>query len=671
MSAGHDRRMRSIAQRRRDGRGRMTLAARCAAALMAAAALVTGAAGCSARTAAPAVAHAPHARAASPAARMAAADARACVHETMFPPATADQVMAGRLTIPHFPTVTVDPRRDATIDWSMDPFHHPSWTVYFVSAEWVEPLVDRFLAGGPGAAAYRDRAKALLRDWLREVPLPERNPNTLICSARAFPGQRWIESQIPPQVNYSAQHWIGAWNHGLLQDLALLQIGCAYPAKAWDGQPLRWRAAAVRQMEDSFLPSRLGPAIDTQGATNEQATGYASFAHTLWVAAGNELVSCGYAVPAVIKTRVALMPMFIAQSVQPDGNLVQIGDTYQVPPAMVTGSPVEYAVTRGAEGSPPARRVAVYSAGYVFGRSGWGTARPLRSESFYSLRFGPGRLIHGHDDHMSVTYYARGRNLITGSGHTGYEAGPYRDYLRSPQAQNVLVMPGVRFSGTAATALTRQSIGDSGQFFEFADRAFGGFPRDRSIYISQRPDMMVVLDRASGARRYQQLWHLDPDLGVTMRGRSCAIARPRRDDGTRLWICQVAWPGQVLPPGSIQVMRGQVNPYQGWVSRRMFQRTPASVVAMNRTGNSAAILTVIAPTDRSAPVATRITAQPDASYRLDVRIGSHIERFLVSPGGDITSGLSGGQALALRTARPPASSSTIAQTTFPLQPSGV
>jgi hypothetical protein len=638
--------MGSIPQGRRGGRGRMTLAARCAAALLVMAALAV--AGCSGRS------PARDARRTSPKAPMAVADAKACVHETIFPPATADQVMAGRLTVAPFPAVTIDPRRDGTVSWSMDPFHHPSWTVYFVSAQWVEPLVDRYLAGGPRAAAYRDRAKALLQDWLREVPLSERNANTLICSAQAFPGQRWIESQIPPQVSYSAQHWIGAWNHGLLQDLALLQIGCAYPAKTWGGQPLRWRATAVAQMEDSFLPNRLGPAIDAQGATNEQATGYASFAHTLWVDAENELVSCGYAVPAVIKTRVALIPMFIAQSVQPDGNLVQIGDTYQLPPAMVRGSPVEYAVTQGAEGTPPARRVAVYSAGYVFGRSGWGTTRPLRSESFYSLRFGPGRQIHGHDDHMSVTYYAHGRNLITDSGHSGYEVGPYRDYLRSPEAQNVLVMPGVRFSSSAATALTYQSIGETGQFFEFADKAFGGYPRDRSIYISQRPDLMVVLDRASGATRYQQLWHLDPGLAVTTLDRSCVIARPRRDDGTRLWICPVALPGQVLPPGSTQVIRGQVTPYQGWVSRRMLQRTPAPVVVMNRSGNSAAILTVIVPTNRSAPVTTRIATQPDAWYRLDVRIGRHTQRFLVSPGGDITPGPPGGQVLAVRSARPAA-----------------
>jgi hypothetical protein len=69
-------------------------------------------------------------------------------------------------------------------------------------------------------------------------------------------------------------------------------------------------------------------------------------------------------------------------------------------------------------------------AGYVFGRSKWGP-----NGTFYSLRFGPGRQVHGHDDHMGITCYSRGRNLIVNAGHTGYEVSPYRTYIQSPEAR--------------------------------------------------------------------------------------------------------------------------------------------------------------------------------------------------------------------------------------------
>src|SRR5258708_40268238 len=78
--------------------------------------------------------------------------------------------------------------------------------------------------------------------------------------------------------------------------------------------------------------------------------------------------------------------------------------------------------------------VGTLAAGYVFGRSTWGP-----NGTFYSLRFGPGRQVHGHDDHMGITYYSRGRNLIVNAGHTGYEVSPYRTDLRSPEAASTLV----------------------------------------------------------------------------------------------------------------------------------------------------------------------------------------------------------------------------------------
>lgn len=60
--------------------------------------------------------------------------------------------------------------------------------------------------------------------------------------------------------------------------------------------------------------------------------------------------------------------------------------------------------------------------------------------------------------------------------------------------------------------------------FEFSDTASGGLARERSVYVDQRPDLVLVFDRAAGAPSYQQLWHLDPGLTVTKVNRSYAVA---------------------------------------------------------------------------------------------------------------------------------------------------
>jgi hypothetical protein len=352
----------------------------------------------------------------------------------------------------------------------------------------------------------------------------------------------------------------------------------------------------------------------------------------LWDEAEAGLAACGLSLPGWMSARIALMPDFLAMATQPNGDLVQIGDTYVVRPRSRPGTPLQYAATEGRAGPPPPQRVAVYQAGYVFGRSGWS---PFGDQSFYSLRFGPGTRVHGHADHMGLTYYADGRNLIVDAGHYGYANTAYRAYLLSPEAASDLVMPGVAFDSAASTALIRQSIGADGQFFEFYDTAFGGHPRYRSVYVDQKPDLVLVFDRASGAADYQQLWHLDPGLTVTSVTRWSAVATA---PGTQLEIEQIPLPGQQIPAGSTRAVRGQVNPDQGWVSHAQLQRLPAPVVTMTRTGSSAAILTLIAPTAPGTAVSATASKSSGGWYRVRVQLGGRQLSFLVSPGGEIQAG---------------------------------
>jgi Heparinase II/III-like protein len=551
--------------------------------------------------------------------------ARACGGLPGFVKSRADEIMAGKLTLSPFPQVTIDPKRVGNINWSQDPFHHPTWTQDFQSGGWIEMLISGYLAGGStvstaDAAAYLARAEAITKSWLKGVPIGSRDPATLICLSEGFPGQAWIDDQIDASVNYLAAHWQGAWNHGLVQDLKLMRIGCAYPATAFGGDALRWRQTADSQILSSFQPNRLGPSIDAQGVVNEQATGYERFVYDLWRGGEPELANCGYPLPSGIAARIAKMPAFLAEATQPDGNLVQIGDTY------VEGPP-----------TLPARKlplVAVYNAGYIFGRSAWGPAG-----TFYSLRFGPGRQVHGHNDHMGLTYYSRGRNLIVNAGHTGYEVSPYRDYIRSPEAASTFISPGARFRASAATSLTAYQIGAASQFYEFSDGAFGG-PRSRSVYVHQGPDFVLVLDRGSLEKNYQQLWHLDPGLTVTSVTATtatatapavAATAKSPAIPATTLRIARIALPGQVIPAGSTTVVKGQTNPYQGWVSHQMLQRIPAPVVIMSSKGTgtslSTTMLTLIAATAPGTPISATATVAPGATtangpYHVRVRIGT-------------------------------------------------
>lgn len=539
---------------------------------------------------------------------VAAGAAQACGGLPRFAQTTADGIMAGKLTISPFPAVTIDPGKDGNINWNQNPFHHPTWQQDFQSGGWIEMLVSGYLAGGSEASAYRARAQVITQSWLKGVAIGNRDPQVLICLSEGFPGQAWIDDQVDASVNWLAGHWQGAWNHGLVQDIKLMRIACAYPTTAFGGDALKWRKTAYSQMLASFQPNRLGPSIDTDGVVNEQATGYERFVWDLWQVGQPEVAACGYRLPASITARIAKMPAFLADATQPDGNLVQIGDTYVEPPPRLP---------RGT----PASRVAVFPAGYVLGRSQWGPGG-----TFYSLRLGPGRQVHGHNDHMGITYYSRGRNLIVNAGHTGYEVSAYRTYIQSPQAASTLVAPGKPFRASAATTLTGDSVKPRSQYFQFGDHAFGG-PRNRSVYVHQGPDFMLVLDRDQGAPAYQQLWHLDPGLTITAVTASVAVATAPAIratatspafPATALTIARIPLPGQVIRAGSTTVVKGQTNPYQGWVSHQALQRIPAPVVTMTGKGAGAALSSTMLTLITATAPGTRVTARVAASSGHDV-----------------------------------------------------
>ena len=96
-------------------------------------------------------------------------------------------------------------------------------------------------------------------------------------------------------------------------------------------------------------------------------------------------------------------------------------------------TPIEYVMSNGALGTQ-IDGVKVYDGGFVFGRSGFGNKRPLKDETYYTLRFGPQRIIHGHNDHLSLTFWHSGRPVIIDPGHVGYAPGRDRNYVRSHEA---------------------------------------------------------------------------------------------------------------------------------------------------------------------------------------------------------------------------------------------
>ena len=540
-------------------------------------------------------------------AAQAATDARAatrtaeCQGDWLPNTPTSEEIMNGRISF-----LDLDPVRvGKDVNWHLNPYKNRSWAMVFHSLRWMGRLVADYET--TGRTAYLTRATEIAKDWVHdnprggsgtspyawaEHPIALRAP-ALVCLSMHVKAD-WLTRTLVEHAKvlsnpalYEKGH-----NHGMDQDIALLRIGCRYGHKEWSGLALRRLTGSVKLD------------IDGQGALQEQAPRYGLYVHERLAVAMDDIKDCGLKVPAEITKRWRSLEGYIAQATQPNGYLVPIGDgAADVRPSGFT--PHE------------TKTVRVYRAGYVFGRTSWGgqdddphagddtgsdTGKSAAAKSgaadsaYYSIRFGPALKFHGHEDHLGVTYYAQGRDVLVDAGFVSYENTPYRYWTMTPEAHNVPVVEGARFRGRTATALVASSIHADRQAFKLTDKAYGA-SRTRSVLVNHGEDMMAVLDTAPKGSKIRDLWHFAAGLKVlSSHGGTIVVGDADGKSGAdgKGWqasLVQLAMPA-CKPIGGQSVKVGRTNPFQGWVSPAYLRKEAAPAVVSPAAG---ALLTVIVP----------------------------------------------------------------------------
>jgi hypothetical protein len=503
---------------------------------------------------------------------------------------TSEDIMKGQIDFVGLAPVKVG----KNVDWHLDPYKNRSWSMVFHSLRWMGRLVADYESSGE--TAYLDRAVEIAKDWVQdnprgkpgtspyawaEHPIALRAP-ALVCLSKHVKAD-WLTHSLAEHAAmlsnpalYEKGH-----NHGMDQDIALLRIGCRFGREDWSGLALRRMTGSVKLD------------IDDQGALQEQAPRYGLYVHERLQVAMDAIKECGLRTPAEIARRWESLEGYIAHATEPDGNMAPIGDgAADVRPSGFT--PHEK------------KTVKVFRAGYVFGRTAW----DKDDSAYYSIRFGPALKFHGHEDHLGVTYYAGGRDVLVDAGFHSYENTPYRFWTMSPEAHNVPVVEGARFRPRTASSLVRSTIGADRQSFRLTDRAYG-VARTRSVLVNHGADVMAVLDTVPKGSQVRDLWHFAPGLKVVSNAGGRIVVA---DGKWRATLVQYAMPS-CAPIGGQQVKVGQTSPYQGWVSTSYMHKVAAPAVVSPAAN---ALLTVVVPgTDDPGVVSCsggRVTAHtPDGA----------------------------------------------------------
>jgi hypothetical protein len=341
-----------------------------------------------------------------------------------------------------------------------------------------------------------------------------------------------------------------------------------------------WRAVAISRMRALSVRLIRADGSDGEGALEYAVNNYRWFGH-----AAERLRRGGDPVPGELH-RMHRVPGFIAHATRPDGRVEALGDTSPelLVPRRWAGTAAEFSATGGAVGAPPSDTFAAFEGGYSFGRSGWGTSRPLADETFFSVRAG-NATPHAHDDAGSVTLYSHGSPLLLDTGQWRYSYGTTRSFVVSRAAHNAVLVHGVKRT-RPVPAMRTARVGDL-DLTTVVDRGYEGVTLTRTVAYDRADDVLLVWDRLESKKpvRASQQWGLGRDRTVSLAADAAHTSGPGAN--VSLLFTSGGAP--------LDVAAGKRNPLRGWNSQSYGELSPSPSLRATQKGSSLSWLTVIAP----------------------------------------------------------------------------
>jgi len=520
--------------------------------------------------------------------------------------------------------------------WSANPLKQQAWRFCLHEMGYVVPLVERYRSTGD--SRYLQRAEDLIFDWIKNnhhylIYPPDQEyswqDHDTARRARAwldFWGV-WIESPLASDVKaetllesiffhatkladpifYAPTH-----NHGIDQDFALIAIATIFPEFR---KSQAWLTIAKNRLREQIIQT-----ISPNGVSREHSPKY----HLYVMALLSDLHEFCKRHQLTLTTEIGIdrllpkMARFASYLVQPDGTLPTLGDTtpgekvdehHPVLARFAEQDPVlRYAVTHGRSGLPEGKLVVYESEGYAIFRDAYPPSSEFKNNVYllFTAATDP-HLAHKHWDDLSFILAAGGRQLLIDSGIYAYhykEAG--RKYVISTAAHNTIVVDGASFSGSASR------IEDTVAAEEFwIVRAINdNYPglRHRRTLLYARPATIFVIDeivnREQGPNvpvqhKFEQLFHLAPELEPRVDpARAVVMVHEMDSDELVVRIEQFA-----AGKGDVEVIVGQTDPMQGWVTAELYKLVPAPVVRTTASGEATIFVTRISmesPAHKSA-----------------------------------------------------------------------
>ena len=492
-----------------------------------------------------------------------------------------------------------DPVPVATIDdWAYFGKEHRSWGFHLHAWEFMDPLLRAYDENGDEEwlrqairiavswiGIHRDardeddpmawydmsqslRTPRLIALTLRAARIPAMRDETLILAEAVA----WHLDELHQDRAYNPNN-----NHGFYT--AVSQVHAAkyawmFPDSDATGNEGRDRLAQMA--ESQFAPD---------GVHLEHSPDY----HRMLLNSFELAVNDGLIEDEEVKSRVERAAHVLGWMIQPDGTLVQFGDSPEtriVKPGSTSIDPqTQYLLSDGEEGERPSKElVAYHNGGYAFVRSPQPDGPGTLAESGY-LAFSAAfhSRAHKHADDLNVVWYDKGRQILTDGGRFGYGdllpqdsplrregfyyAAPERQYVEGTMAHNTLMMDGRnqerRRREPYGSALGDCFRTDDGQFDLSARVHHADYIHRRRLFYTPGQQLLVkdsVFSQSAETREGTLWFNVSGEFELESVDGDVIFTAAREGETSRLMI---TGPGRLIEP-----VRGQTSPMRGWRSRQ-------------------------------------------------------------------------------------------------------
>lgn len=428
-----------------------------------------------------------------------------------------------------------------------------------------------------------------------------------------------------------------ATNHGIMQNLALLEIAALFPTLP-DG-------ARYEQLALDRLDGQLSFLIDDDGVVRENSAGYQAFDVELLAKTFRTMTLLGLPIPAEWTAKYEAGLRMLARLERPDGTLPALGDTdgaAEPAPevATVRGDAVDPLQPLAAR--PPDEALTLNpAAGYWIkwdGLADW--PDPASVSQTLVTWTSPPSPSHKHADDLSVLVWSKGIPWLTSVGYWPYDDAS-RAAAESWSGANAPHAP----NEDPASVRTARAVasGSSGALsaVDLERRGPGGYEARRQV-VHLEPDTWLIVDHVDSDPGVgnQTVWQLPANVTATQ-ATAPGSYRLEADNGAAARLTLLGSAGTVLSDE-----RGSRDPFAGWqVLNSVPRPAPAidvdqppgdawSAVVLSTAPSSAAGGTVTMSGDRGAeawtidvPTAagtTKVTWS-DGTVTTERRIGNAVE----------------------------------------------